>query len=335
MEIMTIRCLFHSYLLIPLYLVGIITMMGCGSTSSQASLDNPTESLDTPVIGPGVRALLASRFETLDDLKKVVELDYFNQSLESDTVMKAGAGVRLNYRAETGSLSSTLTTGVSQEDFIRSRDGGLWEKFNLILLTPYAVSNRYDLNKVYKLSRRRPAYFGEGDVAFFDLAETSVRNITTPRLAYQNERDSSEKGFLNTFNHVTAQAFMTTFFSEELADFVAVVHERHNMPELITGRFTEAQLVDPNNNPIDNYVDIVNNEVGQLLGNLLKEKYQINRETQWTPELLANYLNDLQRYYSWSFGIGFKPYRPSDEVVIRFAGKLQIANAGLPFKEEL
>ena len=69
----------------------------------------------------------------------------------------------------------------------------------------------------------------------------------------------SEKGYLNTFNHITAQAFMTSIFSERLADFIADVHELYNMPELITGDFTEQQLADFENGPVDNYVDMINN----------------------------------------------------------------------------
>jgi hypothetical protein len=37
---------------------------------------------------------------------------------------------------------------------------------------------------------------------------------------------------------------------------------------------------------------------------------------------LANYLNDLQSYYSWAFQIGFEPFRPEDELVARFSKKI-------------
>ena len=74
--------------------------------------------------------------------------------------------------------------------------------------------------------------------------------------------------------------------------------------------------------PVDNYVDIINNELGQELGRLLKLKYNITRETEWSPTLLADYLNDIQNYYSWSFQVGFTPFKPSDEAVIKFAFKI-------------
>ena len=110
----------------------------------------------------------------------------------------------------------------------------------------------------------------------------------------------SEKGYLNTFNHITAQAFMTSIFSERLADFIADVHELYNMPELITGDFTEQQLADFENGPVDNYVDMINNEWGQELGKVLGKKYGIDRHTIWTPQLLRDYLNDIQLYHSWA-----------------------------------
>jgi hypothetical protein len=115
---------------------------------------------------------------------------------------------------------------------------------------------------------------------------------------------------------------MTSIFSEDLADFVADVHERHNLPELISGIFTPHQLNDLKDGPVDNYLDLINNEWGQELGKTLRAKYNLCRNTQWTPELLANYLNDIQSYYSWTFWIGFKPFRPDDEMVVRFAGKI-------------
>ena len=164
--------------------------------------------------------------------------------------------------------------------------------------------------------------FGEGDIAFYDLAEATVDHITDADLVYIPTEDLSEKGYLNTFNHITAQAFMTTLFSDKIAEYVSAVHERHTMPTLITGVFTEDQLTDLESGPVDNYLDLVNNEWGQLLGKVLQKKYGITKHTVWTPDLLANYLNDTQNYYSRAFGIGFSPFRPTDDMVLRFANKL-------------
>lgn len=182
---------------------------------------------------------------------------------------------------------------------------------------------------MYTLSRWRPERFGVDDPAFFDIAKTTVKNINTPDLAFKTPRDSTEKGYLNSFNHIATQAFITSCYSEELADFIADTHERYLHPELITGAFTDALLKDLDEGPVDNYVDMINNEWGQELGKQLKAKYDINSDTDWTPQLLADYLNDLQSYYSWAFQIGFKPYRPEDDVVIRFSEKIDAVMKGL------
>ena len=168
--------------------------------------------------------------------------------------------------------------------------------------------------------------FGEGDLAFYDLAETMVYNISDDDLTLMPSEDLSEKGYLNTFNHITAQAFITSIYSEEIADFVADVHERYHHPELITGDFTDDLRSDLENGPVDNYIDLLNNEWGQELGKQLKEKYHLTRHTYWTPELLADYLNDVQDYYSWAFQIGFKPFKSTDEKVIRFSKKINSVN---------
>ena len=191
-----------------------------------------------------------------------------------------------------------------------------------------------DLNKVYTMARWKPNIFGEGDVAFYDLAKQTVRNISTVDRAYLNERDSSEKGYVNSFNHITGQAIVTTCFSEEMADFIADVHELHNMSELTSGNFSIAQLNDVDNNPVDNYVDMINNEWGQELGKKLKIKYSITNKTEWTPELLANYLNDIQSYYSWAFRIGFRPFTTDDDVIKKFSSKInQVLGGGIPIEK--
>ncbi|MEP7127923.1 MAG: hypothetical protein ABI729_03605, partial [Chitinophagales bacterium] len=146
--------------------------------------------------------------------------------------------------------------------------------------------------------------------------------INTADIAFKNPKDSTEKGYLNTFNHMTAQAFITSCFSEELADFVGDTHERYHHPELILGKFSKKEINDLAEGPVDNYVDIINNEWGQEVGKQLSKKYAISRKTYWTPELMSNYLNDLQDYYSWAFQIGFKPFRPEDEQVIKFSRKM-------------
>lgn len=264
----------------------------------------------------GACALVATRFKSMKDFKRVVQLAYNEQV--GDTATE----VRLVHCSKGHLVTGILSKGVSQNEISKAQNGSIWEKIGLMIRTPYAIQSRADLEHIYLLARRKPRLFGEADKAFFDLAETMVANINTPDLAFRSEADTTEKGYLNSFNHLTAQAFITSIFSEKMADFVADVHERKNMPELISGKFKPEQMTDPNNNPIDNYVDIVNNEWGQELGKQLKAKYDIHRETTWTPHLLSAYLNDLQSYYGWSLQIGFQPFRPGDEVVQKFAHKI-------------
>ena len=227
-------------------------------------------------------------------------------------------------------MISELKAGISQNDIINARNGNLTDKLTLLYNSPFAIANRMDINKIYLLARVKPYLFGEGDVAFYGLAAASVRKINTSRLAYLHPRDSSEKGFINTFNHITAQAIITSCFSEDLADFVADVHELHNMPELTNGQFSNEQLHAPDDNPVDNYVDMINNEWGQELGKELKRRYNINSSTCWTAELLVNYLNEVQNYYSWAFQIGFEPFKKEDEEIIRFVEKINLVKAGMP-----
>jgi hypothetical protein len=268
------------------------------------------------------RAMMATRFNSFDEFKTVVQIEYLSDTSYSAGGSSGKPAVRLSHCSNGMEVFSVLQAGISQADFLAARDGNLWDRISFAFSCPYAVLNKTDLQRVYVLSRRKPHVFGEGDMAFYDLAVASVANISTVDLAFMHGRDTTEKGYINTFNHVTAQAFITSIFSEKMADFVADVHERYSMPELISGKFTPDQLTDSLNNPVDNYVDMLNNEWGQELGKQLREKYGISRETVWTPVLLANYLNDLQGYYSWALQIGFKPYRPTDEVVTKFSDKI-------------
>lgn len=258
-------------------------------------------------------ALLTTSFTSLEDFKKEVSVEY---SPEKD------GGVMLTHTTSTGTVVSILEPGVSEADFLKAKTSGLLEKIKLGIRSPYFVSNRMDLLKVYFLSRRRHKDFGWPDQAFFDLAESMKNNIFKADLDLATEDELSEKGYINTFNHVIAQALMTSLFSEELADFVADTHERKNMPALLTGKFTEDQVKDIKNGAVDNYVDIINNEWGQEIGNRLKQKYQINQKTKWNGVLLADYLNDCQSYFSRVFNIRFNPFTENENITIHFSHKI-------------
>ena len=261
----------------------------------------------------GKAALLTTRFSSLEELKKVIKIEYTLEDVPQVSLTHSSNGQEVN---------SVIRSGISELDIINAKKGGFWDHVSLGLNSPYVVINRKDIMRVYLMARIRCNLFGEGDVAFYNISEAIVHNISDDDTAGINSRDLTEKGFINTFNHITAQALMTSVFSERLADFISDVHELRKLPELVTGKFTKEQINDIEEGPVDNYIDIINNEWGQELGKVLRKKYNISRETNWTPELLANYLNDVQSYYSWVFQIGFKPFRASDEIVIRFSGKI-------------
>ncbi len=261
--------------------------------------------------GKGV--LLTTRFTSFEEFKKEVQIEYSEDKK---------SWVRLTHHSNDQKISSILKLGIKESDIVAVRDGGILGKVKLVLTQPYFAIHRDDILRFYMLTRRRHRIFGGGDVAFYDIAETMMNNINATDLDKIPEKDLSQKGYINTFNHANSQALMTAVFSENLADFIADTHERSNMPELISGKFTAEQLADIKNGPVDNYVDIINNEWGQELGKLLKKKHQITRETVWTSELLANCLNDLQSYYSWVFQIGFEPFKPSDDLMIKFSKKI-------------
>ncbi len=320
-----------SKMLIRCLLFVILTSM-TGFTPSKDRIGMHHGKAEGTVPGDGNRdepeALLLQRFHSLEQLEQYVHIEYFQGRPGTLHSPGSKAGVRLTYRAGEREVTAVLASGISEEDFLKVKSGGTWEKIRFGLNHPFVALHRGDLQCIESLGRRRPWIFGKGDVAFYDLAEAMVRHIADEDRTRMRPEDLSDKGYLNTFNHITAQAFMTTIFSETMADFVADVHERFNLKELITGRFTSAQVQDLANGPVDNYIDMINNEWGQELGNQLKEKYRICRHTRWTPFLLQQYLNDHQRYYSWCFRIGFRPFRAEDEVVIRFSEKLNRVLAG-------
>ena len=291
-----------------LFLLSIIILISCHQPPSQKSKVDSIYS-----IGNGL--LLTTRIKSLDELKQIIQIEYSKDS---------ASWVQLTQSNSNNEITSILKPGIDEKDILKTRDGSFFDKISLSFRSPYFVMQRKDLMRVYILSRRRYEKFGWPDIAFYDIAETMMNNISKVDLPSLRPEDFSEKGYINTFNHVNAQAFMTSIYSEELADFIADIHERTNMPELISGKFTKEQLADLKTGPVDNYIDIINNEWGQELGKLLSKKYNINNETFWTPELLTNYLNDLQSYYSWVFQFGFIPFKESDELIIKFSNKINL-----------
>lgn len=308
------------------YLIPSILMVQC------TSVKNDNTNCGKHTAGYTMQgALLGTRFQSLEELQVVLQIEYVNRNTPTDTITPGNAKVIVTHCSNGKKVIAELSAGTNENDIRKAQYGTTKTQIAFLVKSPYSVSVRKDLEKVFLLARLRPALFGEGDVAFLNIAGTMARNINTPELAFLHPRDSTEKGYLNTFNHITAQAFITTLFSEALADFVADAHERANHPELITGNFTQEKLQDLAEGPVDNYTDIVNNEWGQELGKQLKVKYKITNQTIWTPQLLTDYLNDIQAYYSWAFQIGFIPYKPNDEQVVKFSKKINAVMAGASY----
>ncbi len=298
--------MYKSFFLISFTLTFLVS---CHQSTSHFA--HGESSLELP--GPG--ALLTTNFRSFEQFRQVVGIEY-------------EAGIRpqvcLTHVCEGQTVKSVLKAGISEADIMEIKSGGFWGKLSLCFRAPYFIINRQDVLRVFILSRRRNSEFGWGDVAFYDLAETMMNRIEDVGLATADSIHFTEKGYINTFNHVTSQAIMTTIFSESFADFIADMHERSTLPALITGAFTEEQIQDVKNGAVDNYVDFINNEWGQELGKALKAKYNITRYTRWTPQLLAHYLNDAQLYFSRVFDISFKPFQAQDELVQRFSNKINI-----------
>lgn len=273
------------------------------------------------IFGVKNKPLISSRFRNLSQLQDIVTIRYQKDYSKLDSIECLNSVVHLSYRSNGDLINRSMCAGVSQDVVLEIKNSGFINRIQFILANLSLVRQRKELEKTYILSRRRPFIFGPNDVAFYDLALNCLYHINTPTLAFKNIRDSSDKGYINTFNHITAQAIITSIYSEDLADFIGDLHERSNMPEITSGRFTEKQLGDSINSPEDNYIDIINNEIGQKIGLQLKKKYKLSKNTLITPILLAAFLNDIQSYYMWSLEIGLDIFRPTDDVVIKFANK--------------
>ena len=97
-------------------------------------------------------ALLTTRFNSLEDLKTIIQIEY---GTENDPY------VRLSHSSNGQKVISLLTPGVSEGDFVRARVGSVWDRVVLGLSSPYAVTNRKDLLRVLFLGRRRYNRFKE------------------------------------------------------------------------------------------------------------------------------------------------------------------------------
>ncbi|GAB4377696.1 MAG: hypothetical protein Kow0075_06660 [Salibacteraceae bacterium] len=268
--------------------------------------------------------LVATDFENLEDLRMVIDINYYSEG-EIHCV-------DLNHHSNGECASAVLCDGTDEEQLKKAAKDVWKEKLAVGKNEPNAVRFRTQLKEIYILSRRRRDIFGEDDVAFFDIALAMLRHIDTNQKAALTPAELCEKGYLNSFNHITSQAFMTTLYGMEVARFVANTHERLNMPELTSGNFRPEQLSNPENNPMDNYVDMINNAWGQRLGSELKRRYDISDSTKWSEALLTRYLNSVQQYYTYAFGLSFRPFVVDEYLIKKFSRKINAVKS-LPTEE--
>lgn len=301
---------------------GIVAYFFPDSRATSCLYFDDTDTWNDGSLGIHTKAMLSSRFKNLTHLKTMVSIQYDQDYSKLDSNAYRQSMVHLKYPNNAVAVQRTMISGISQNKILELRNADYFTRSCFAFSNSYIIRQRKELEVSYILARRKPVMFGPGDKSFYDLALESFQHINTPELAFQNVRDSSEKGYINTFNHVTAQAIITSFFSEDLGDLIGDLHERQNMPEITSGRFTQKQLNDSINSPEDNYVDIINNEIGQKIGLKLRHKYKLNETTKCNEVLLASYLNDIQSYYMWALEIGMDPYRPTDDIIIKFSNKI-------------
>ena len=304
----------------PLYIILFVLLLNCDNSG-----DVPQDlGVGAEIYTTHKCALLSSSFNSFEAFKEQVDIEYSGN--------KQKPSVRLTHRSHGKTVVSNMSAGYSDNEIRKAQHEGLWKKMKVAFNEPMLLYYGEDLRKIWSMVRKRQYIFGADDVAVYNFSERMVENIYEHDKATMTEKELSEKGYLNSFNHVNGQAIMTSLFSENFADYIADLHERGNMAELVTGDFTPEQIADLEMGPVDNYIDIINNEWGQELGKELAAKYGISRQTIWTPQLLADYLNDLQAYFSWAFQISFKPFHEEDHIVVKYAEKLNTIMSGVSLK---
>ncbi len=299
-------------------LLSFILLLSCREASPSTEVANHPKSIVCQSTFKG--ALLNTRFSSFDEFKTNIQIDYFNQDAPWYSLKKPC--VKVSHVSHGKLVTSELYAGRTDDDLRNFQHLNILGKVKFVFTMPSILYYGNDFRRVWYLGRRRSNVFGAGDVAFYDIALAMVENINPSDVEEMTEKDLSEKGLINTFNHINGQALITSLFSESFADYVADLHERNNLNEMIKGEFTQLQIEDLENGPVDNYGDLINNEWGQELGKALKNKYNISKSTKWTTSLVADYLNSVQAYYAWAFQINFEPIKETDELIVKLAPKL-------------
>jgi len=143
--------------------------------------------------------LIGTRYDSFDALKEDITISY----------SKSGTQVQVIHSNNDKSVLSVLKKNISSDDLVAAQKGGFRKKAEVLFKSPLIVLFRKDIVRVRTLSRWTGWIFGEGDKCFYDLATAMTQNIIKEDIEIIKPRDFEEKGYLNSFNHLTAQAFLT------------------------------------------------------------------------------------------------------------------------------
>src|SRR5262245_6350426 len=121
-------------------------------------------------------ALLGTRFTSFEELKTVIRIEYFPGVSPTDSAGGENTMDSVRHCSNGQEVISVLASGISQGEIREARIGDFWDRLHVLFKSPYAVTKRGELSKVHLLARRRNDLFGEGDPAFYDLAESAAKN---------------------------------------------------------------------------------------------------------------------------------------------------------------
>lgn len=247
------------------------------------------------------KPLLATDYSSLEDLKKDINIEY-NEDKSVD--LELVSHPEINHK---------LTDGVGDKEIKdlknQASKASLLEKANIAFDHPQLAWYRNDLQAIETMSYRKK-----------NIAELGLYNIAD---AFRNDIESGasakelgDKGLVNTFNHTFGQSVITMLFGENVADLAGDIHER-DQPALRTGEFKNSGDI---TQAIDNYVDIMNNQIGQDLGADFKKKFAASLHFGFTPEASAELLNEGRDFFAKSFNLKFgkEKYTAEDDLAKRF-----------------
>ena len=255
--------------------------------------------------------LVATNYKSIKSLKKILYIKYYND--KSFSISYIVNGMIIEHRFSKGYADNELA-------IIRNSDLGTQAKS--ILSEPLLVIYKSALETMFIC-----AYTKENE------AKTSMLAISfeiAKKLKISNFLKTDDRALPNTIRHILSGVVLSMFHGEDSVNFVMDIHERHKKIDngvifdidecefLRTGKFKNAE---EEKSAIDNYIDIINNQIGGKLGSKLRNKYQkiINNTNGWTLEESANFLNDFLYYLKQSLKYDYNEFKTTEEIVKKVA----------------